>query len=409
MLRFSVALLLFVLTARGQTPVPQQDIDNALAQAEALYFEARFAESLAMVAPIDVALKQEPARIKERVRIKIQMALAYVGLNETDNAKAQFQEVCGLDPSFELDRDLFASKVLSLFDEAKADQTATRCQTVCGEVNRLLDVGENEAIFQLLSSEDSGCPCVQAAALDAAEHAYQKGLDSYRRNEFPEALQSLRVALKLQPDNELARQYVELTERQLRLTTDRLLLDWRLHFERREFPQAAQSYRDLVSADTEGVAGPALDQIRTEYRTLLSSMAESWTRACTISDVLAAETRRQAMELMPEPSMGTDILDQMGTCPVKSCLKVSSQLARVRLKTQVQPEVPRGAVTNRVTIQTSIRIDENGDVEVNSVEGGSPVVNAAVRTALQQWKFAPAIVQDEPRCVETEIPIVLLP
>jgi len=37
------------------------------------------------------------------------------------------------------------------------------------------------------------------------------------------------------------------------------------------------------------------------------------------------------------------------------------------------------------------------------------MMNTAIRTAIQQWKFSPIVDQTGPRCVETEIPIVIKP
>ena len=37
------------------------------------------------------------------------------------------------------------------------------------------------------------------------------------------------------------------------------------------------------------------------------------------------------------------------------------------------------------------------------------MMNTAIRTAIQQWKFSPIVDQTGPRGVETEIPIVIKP
>jgi hypothetical protein len=41
------------------------------------------------------------------------------------------------------------------------------------------------------------------------------------------------------------------------------------------------------------------------------------------------------------------------------------------------------------------------------VRGGNAVVQGAVKTAVERWKFLPPIVDNEPRCVDTEIPLVI--
>jgi tetratricopeptide (TPR) repeat protein len=396
--------------ALSQSSIPQQDIDSAVARAEALYFEARFRESIEVILPLDAALRQEPQRIRDRIRVKLQIALAHVGLNETEEAKARFLEMCVLDSGYSLDPGQFASKVMTLFEEAKAESVESRCTTVCQEVDRILDVGTAEAFLKLLEPQEASCPCARAAVLDAAELLHQKGVEAYKEDNFTDALHNLRAALKLNPAHELAAQYVELTQNKLRLAADRLVLEWRLHFEAREFPLAAAKYRDLSAANIEGVAAPALDQIRSEYQKMLTSMAEAWVRACPISEVLAAETRRQAAAMLPDAALGTETLASMNACPVDTCLQVSPQLAMSRLRTRVSPELPRSSLPARpTTVRVKVKIDEKGDVVVNSMEGGGSAVNSAVKLAVEQWKFTPAVVDDRPRCVETELPIALNP
>ena len=53
------------------------------------------------------------------------------------------------------------------------------------------------------------------------------------------------------------------------------------------------------------------------------------------------------------------------------------------------------------------RIDEKGNVTVKEVRGGNAAIQNAVKAAVERWKFLPAIVEQQVRCVETEIPIVI--
>jgi hypothetical protein len=46
-------------------------------------------------------------------------------------------------------------------------------------------------------------------------------------------------------------------------------------------------------------------------------------------------------------------------------------------------------------------------VNVTALNGGNAIFNSAVTSALTQWKFAPTRDQSGPRCVETEIPLVI--
>src|SRR5262249_32518779 len=103
----------------------------------------------------------------------------------------------------------------------------------------------------------------------------------------------------------------------------------------------------------------------------------------------------------------------MVNCTKQGCVAMGSPLALTRLKTRVNPEIGpaiRGFIRGGQTmVRVKLRIDETGSVTVNDVQGESLAINNAVRSAVERWKFAPAIDQTGPRCVDTEIPIVITP
>jgi len=70
--------------------------------------------------PLDLALKQQPGRISEGVNVKLLLAVAHVGLNETNEARMLFAELSHLDPAYVLDSDQFPPKIIALFNEARA-------------------------------------------------------------------------------------------------------------------------------------------------------------------------------------------------------------------------------------------------------------------------------------------------
>src|SRR4249919_1644751 len=96
---FAVVLLVLITfsTVLAQTPISPESIQSTLSQAESLYFEARFRESIQLLIPLDQSLQEQPNQVKERVKVKLQLALDHIGLNETPQAKARFSELCGLD------------------------------------------------------------------------------------------------------------------------------------------------------------------------------------------------------------------------------------------------------------------------------------------------------------------------
>jgi outer membrane biosynthesis protein TonB len=61
----------------------------------------------------------------------------------------------------------------------------------------------------------------------------------------------------------------------------------------------------------------------------------------------------------------------------------------------------------QIVVRVKARITETGDLTVTSMQDGNPIINAAVRTAVSEWKFSPIRDNNGPRCVDTEIPIVI--
>jgi hypothetical protein len=401
--------VLFLAGSQQAAPL-QDDTANTLLRAQALYYEARFRESIELLLPLDSALRAQPERRAEKIDIKLQLALAHIGLSETSSAKSRFAEICALDPDYALDPQRYAPKVISLFEDSKTEQEKAKCQMFCSEADRLLAIGDAEALLKLIDSAASKCVCLESAAMDGAAQFYQQGVDAYKKNDFGTALQDFRIASRFQPEHELAGSYIELIQNQLRLSAERSVLEWRAAFEAREFGVAAATYRRLEAANIEGSSAEALDKIRTGYRQQLSPLAESSKQACSAGDALTAERiRRQAEELLPDPAIGQDILAEIGTCAQKGCLQLSPERAMDRLITREDPKIPKGLLTHRVTVQVKVRIDEKGKVAVTQPESIDPALRNVVSTAAATWKFLPATAENETRCVETQIPIVLAP
>src|SRR5262249_11212016 len=224
---------------------------------------------------------------------------------------------------------------------------------------------------------------------------FKQGLEAYRKAQMANALQKFRSALQLQPKHDLATQYIELTESKLQLDAERTLLVWRKDFDAGEFALAAKDYRQLIavnSADT-------VNQVRAEYRKALSSLVESWNRACASNDAVTLEKiRARVTELVPEPSLGEDVLERL-TCTHTGCIQMSAQLALMRLKTRVDPDFPafvRAQIkVSPVTVRVKTRISERGDVTASEPQGGNAILYNAVRAAVDRWKFAPAVVEGE--------------
>jgi hypothetical protein len=239
----------------------------------------------------------------------------------------------------------------------------------------------------------------------------------------------------------LALQYVDLIHSKQQLSDDRLLLQWQKNFDSRQLTSAAADYRHLVSSnDSRSKAG--VNHATNEYRKALQTLVETWNKTCAAGDRAGLNAiRSQIVELLPDPSFGQDIRARMNECPepkrpepavvevkpdgAKSindavapvinaggCFEMASPLALTRLKTRVDPIVTndiRNYLKNntQVMVRVKVRISEAGVVVVTGTQEGNPMLNNVVSTAVTQWKFLPIRDQSGPRCVDTEIPIVI--
>jgi tetratricopeptide (TPR) repeat protein len=313
MVKYLLTLFLVPVLGAAQSPVPQ-DAKAVLARAEVLYYEAKFKESLELLLPLDAALQHQGGELRDRINVKLQMALDHIGLNEIAEAKLRFADVSALDSNYSLDPQQFSPKVMAIFEEAKSELGQGQCRTFCVKLQEQLDTGNSESLDLSGQSTDSWCGCLTEFAADVARISYKQGVDAYNRDLFTEALQKFRTALRFEPGHELASQYIELTENKARLAVDQLSLDWRRNFDAGQYAVAADRYRKLLSLSVEAGA-PALEQMRGEYRKALPPLLGSWNLACQASDLSTmASVRTQATQLLPDPVIGEDILAQMKTC-----------------------------------------------------------------------------------------------
>src|SRR6187549_3154394 len=117
MLGYVLSLLMLIQPA---SPLVQKDdIKESLARAEALYYEAKFSDSIQLLTRVSDELQFRPDRLADKVSAKLQLALAHIGLNETEKAKSYLVEMYTLDPNTTLDPQQFSPKVISLASDAK--------------------------------------------------------------------------------------------------------------------------------------------------------------------------------------------------------------------------------------------------------------------------------------------------
>jgi hypothetical protein len=418
-----VSLVFVGLSGLVQSAFSQDNFDATLTRAQALYYEARFKDSVDLLLPVDLTLRERPDRIKQSISVKLQLALGYIGQNQIAEAKSVFQEVCMLDSNYALDSTQFAPKVLALFDDARADQKKAKCDAFCAQLQDLAQKADTLALIRLSKLMGDGCFC--GAAVGAAEVLFKQGVDAYKQEDFGQALEKLRAALRFHPAHDMTLQYVELAEGKVKLAVDRLAFDWRKQFEAQEFPKATATYRQLQSLNIEGKADAPLEQMRGEYRTAVRVKAEAWTQSCSSDAPLSLEAfRQQTRDFLPSEAIAVDMLSKLAPCAPKvipklpappkvavarGCLTMPSQVAMARIKTRVNPEIPPQRMpTTPVSLTVKVRIDESGNVEVKDIAGGSLYLNEAMKIAIEKWKFIPARTEEDgSRCVEAELPVVL--
>src|SRR5262245_51822056 len=128
MLQIALALLTAIQPVAQTAPL--DEVKDALVHAEALYYGARFSESVALLTRVDDSLKNQPGRLQDKINTKLRLALAYIGMNETAKAKALLIDLYTLDSNYELDPQQFSPKVIAVANEARADQAKVQCQEI---------------------------------------------------------------------------------------------------------------------------------------------------------------------------------------------------------------------------------------------------------------------------------------
>jgi tetratricopeptide (TPR) repeat protein len=307
-----------------------------------------------------------------------------------------------------VDPQQFSPKVIQLAEQVKAEQNEIRCRSLANDADQQLRIGNAEGVAQLIRSNQAKCAGLTAINPEVADLLFKNGLAAYKKSQLAEALLKFRATLQFQPGHDLAQQYLDLAESKLALNADRTFLSWRKDFDAGEYALAATAYRQLVSVSS----AETLTQVRAEYRKALSSLVDTWNRACANNDsVTMEEVRLRVNELLPETSIGEDIIAKMTMCKSTGCIPMAAQLALARLKSRVDPEFPayvRSQIkVSPVTVRVKTRISEKGDVASTEAQGGNPLLYNSIRLAVERWKFTPAIVQNSARCVDTEIPIVI--
>jgi TonB family protein len=449
---FGYVVTLLMLVQSANPIAAKDDIKANLDRAEDLYYEAKFNDSIQLLLRVNEDLQSKPDRLSDKVNTKLQLALAHIGLNDTEKAKSYLIEMYTLDPNATLDSQKVSPKVIALAGDAKTAMTRYRCQAIGEDARSSLKAGNAAALRKLLVSPDSKCIDMAAMGPEAADLLYKTGMDAYKNSDYPNALQNFQAALKFSPKHELAAQYVELAQGRIQVAEDRALIQWQKNWDAHNMKDAAVQFR-LISSFNDNKSSQAVRQVSDQYRKELTSLVDTWNRTCPTGDMDAMnDIRGQITELLPDPNFGEDIRATMKPCnppalkadlpsnrqvnvaagasagprqetksevktamvsPTNQCLQVDYRVAMTRLKTRVEPEIPREArpyiQSSSVMVRVKIRVDAIGNVISSETPGGNPMFNNAVKSAVDRWKFSPAMDSSGARCVDTEIPMVIGP
>jgi len=404
---FRNILTAVILIAMGMSARAAADeVAEILARAEALYYQADFGKSVELLLQADEMLRGQSGNLQEKADVKLQLALGYIGLNDGNKAKDYLVQLYSLDPDHQIDPQMFSPKVVKLAEEARTEQSELRCRRLSDQAEEQLTKGNATGALTVIESGKAKCAGLANLYPKASELLLREGVSAYKNSQMETALEKFRAVLRLDPKNDLAGDYVELTVNKLEVAADRALIAWHKDYDSGDYASASRDYRDLTSR----ASSEKLEEVRAEYRRSLSKLVDMWNAECAKDDAAAMEqTRQQINALLPEPSFAEDILAKMKMCTHTGCLQMSTPQALARLKTRVDPELP-AFVVSQITPQTTVRvkatISEKGDVAAKDVHGDNPMLNNAVKAAIEQWKFSPALTGGEARCVDTEIPIV---
>ena len=144
----SVLALSLVLSVQTIEKTPLEDeVNDALAHAAALYYDARFKESIELLLRIDELLQLKTDHVREKIDVKLHLALDHIGLNENMEAKLSLSDLYALDADYRLDPQQFSPKVLALAEEARAEADEVRCRRVHDDAAKQLEAQNATAVM----------------------------------------------------------------------------------------------------------------------------------------------------------------------------------------------------------------------------------------------------------------------
>jgi hypothetical protein len=328
-----------------------------------------------------------------------------------------------------------------------------------------------EAYVTAVQAQDiTPTPPANPTPNSSVDSSFLRGKELYEKGEYGDALQYFNVVLALDSGHEVAREYSKLAQQWLKLNFERRYVEWSVNFDARQFDKAAATYMRIRS--DQKASPELADQIEAQYEKALSTLVDAWKKACAARELPKLEAiRNEASNIAPGLRFSGEALVQMQPCaspatasnPAKpvaaskspallprgaasssslsspapssppatavpatpttlerpvtappvhalgECIKRDPAVAMSRLSYRVNPAI-EPSLQQYVEKGTVVRIsiDEKGNVAVKDVVNADSRIADALQVAVEQWKFTPTIIDNEARCLNTELPITLI-
>jgi hypothetical protein len=200
-----------------------------------------------------------------------------------------------------------------------------------------------------------------------------------------------------------------LSQARIELGAEIAFSQWREFFDSRVFSQAATEFEKIRSASAEPGARRLASQVEAEHRKMLSSLVASWKKACEGNNRTRMETLRyDAVNVAAGLESVGGVLREMDECTPLPCLSGDPVLAMRRLRTRVDPQIDPSLWRYLSQTLVDISIDEDGAVTVKNISNTDGRLADHLKTALERWRFSPAVIDNQQRCVDTQLPASLI-
>jgi TonB family protein len=392
-------LLVSSLGGRAQS-VPK---DDPFRTVEEFYFNAEFGKASKLLDEIDIQLASEPGGAEHIKKLRLYQALVAIALDDSETAKARFQQLLAIDSGFYLPSDQYSPKIIRIFTEARRTFDENGCSAACSECEAARKSGDLQKAVNIIIPFRSTCQCAQQISVSLSDSLVGRGRSAFQARDYAQAVNEFKRALEADPSNELAGDFSIVAAGQLRDDLRNAFENWRKSFDSQEYVNAKASYERVLRLSSGGESNAA-DEMRLEYQNLFNRYRDMWTQACARQDPLLAHSLRQTVRAIdPSGDLNRDVLSQIESCPAVGCTELPSVPVLERLSRKVYPNVD-AALRPSSKIAVKIRIDNKGSVTVLDIDNseGNAVVSQAVRDAVERWKFDPKIAaRSRSQCVIT--------